>query len=87
MVAGATRLVAGASGTTPDGSVRFPGEFSVLADAFAPGQVLNFGSLAYIVDCYDELRPLHGATPVGNEPPVPPPPLGLLGAHLEVLAL
>ena len=37
MVARATRLIARASGTTPDGGVRFPDEFSITADAFAPG--------------------------------------------------
>ena len=67
-VAGATRLVTGASGTALDGGVCFPGEFSIVAGAFAPGQVLNFGSLAYVTDCYSELRPLHGAAPVGNKP-------------------
>jgi hypothetical protein len=66
-VARATRLVARASGTTPDGDVCFPGEFFVIGGAFALGQVLNFGSLAYITDCYGELCPLNGATPVGNE--------------------
>ena len=86
MVAGATRLVARASGTTPDGGVRFPGEFSVMAGAFALDYVLNFGSLAYVADCYDELRPLHKAAPVGNEPPASPPLLGLLGVDLKVLA-
>jgi hypothetical protein len=85
-MAGATRLVTGASGAAPDGGVRFPGEFSVVAGAFAIGQVLNFGSLAYIADCYDELRPLHGAAPAGNKPSASPPLLGLLGANLEVLA-
>jgi hypothetical protein len=57
-----------------------------VAGTFTPGQVLNFGSLAYIADCYGELRPLHGAALVGNKRSVPPPPLGLLGANLEVLA-
>ena len=56
MVAEATRLVAGAGGAAPDGGVRLPGEFSITADAFAPGQVLNFGRLAYIIDYYGELR-------------------------------
>jgi hypothetical protein len=37
-VAGATHLIIGASGTTPDGSVRFHGEFFITADAFALGQ-------------------------------------------------
>ena len=54
-VAGATRLVAEASDAAPDGGVRFPGEFSVAAGAFAPGQVLNFGSLSNIAACYSEL--------------------------------
>jgi hypothetical protein len=86
MVAGATRLVTGASGTAPDGGARFPNEFFVTAGAFALGQVLNFGSLAYVTDCYDELRPLHGVAPVVSEPPASPTPPGLLGAYLEVLA-
>jgi hypothetical protein len=86
MVAGATRLVVGASGTAPDSGVRFPGEFFIIAGAFALGQVLNFGSLAYVSDCYGELRPLNGAALMGNELSVLPPLLGLLGADLEVLA-
>jgi hypothetical protein len=85
-VARATRLVARASETTPDGDVRFPSEFFIIAGAFALGQVLNFGSLAYIADCYEELCPLNGATPVGNELQVSSPPLGLLGGDLKVLA-
>jgi hypothetical protein len=86
MVAGATCLVIGASGTTLDGGVYFRSEFSVMASAFAPGQVLNFGSLSYVIDYYGELRPLHGAVPVGNELPASPPLPGPLGADLEVLA-
>jgi hypothetical protein len=31
------------------------------------GRVLNFGNLAYVIDCYGELCPLHGAAPAGNE--------------------
>ena len=85
-MAGATRLIAGASGTALDGCVRFPSEFFVMAGAFAPGQVLNFGSLAYVTDCYGELCPLHGVVPAGNESPVSPPLPGLLGVYLEVLA-
>jgi hypothetical protein len=57
-----------------------------MTDAFAPGQVLNFGSLAYVVDCYDELHPLKEAAPAGNKPPTLPSLLGLLGADLKVLA-
>jgi hypothetical protein len=83
-VAKATRLVARASGAAPDGGVRFPDEFS-MANTFARGQVLNFGSLTYIADCYGELHPFHGAAPTGNEPPASPPPRGLLGADLELL--
>ena len=37
MVAGATRLVVGASGTTIDGGVRFPTEFSVTTGSFTLG--------------------------------------------------
>ena len=85
-VAGATRLIAEASGVALDGVVRFSGAFAITAGAFALGQVLNFGSLAYIVDCNSELRPLHRATPAGNWPLALPPPPELLGADLEVLA-
>ena len=86
MVAGATRLITGASDTALDGGVRFLGEFSIMAGAFASGQALNFGSLAYIIDCYGELRPLHGATLAGNVALVLPLLPGLLGVDLEVLA-
>jgi hypothetical protein len=85
-MAGATRLVARARGTILDGSVHFLGEFSAMAGAFTLGLVLNFGSLAYVPDYYDERRPLHVATPAGSEPPTSPTLLGLLGADLEVLA-
>jgi hypothetical protein len=85
-LAGATYHITGASGVIPDDDVHFPIELSVITGDFTPGQVLNFGSLAYVADCHGELRPLHGAAPVGNEPPVSPPPPGLLGANLEVLA-
>ena len=67
-VVGATRLITRASGTAPNGGVCFPGEFSVVAGTFAPGQVLNFGSLAYIADCYGELHSLHEAASTGSEP-------------------
>ena len=62
-MAGATRLIAGASGAAPDGGVHFPGEFSITASTFAPNQVLNFESLAYVADRYSELRPLKEAPP------------------------
>jgi hypothetical protein len=74
MVAGATCLVTEASGIALDGGVCFLDEFSVTADAFALGQVLNFGWLAYITDCYGDLCPLHRAASLGNEPSVSPPP-------------
>jgi hypothetical protein len=41
-LAGATRLVTGASGTAPDGSVSLLGEFFIIASTFALGQVLVF---------------------------------------------
>jgi hypothetical protein len=66
MVAGATRLVAGASGVTPDGGVRFPGKFFVMAGAFTLGQVLNFGSLAYVDDRYGKHHPRSEAAPVSH---------------------
>ena len=59
MVSEATRLVTGAGGVTPKGNVCFSSE--VAAGAFVPSQLLNFGSLAYVVDCYGELcRPPQG---------------------------
>jgi hypothetical protein len=67
-VVGATRLVAGVSSIAPDASVHCPSELSVTTGAYAPGQVLHFGSLAYIADCHDELHLLHGATPAGDGP-------------------
>ena len=86
MVAGATCLVTRANGTAPDGGVCFLGEFFIIVDAFALGQVQNFGSLSYVADSYGELCLLHEATSVGNEPPTSSPLPGLLGADLEVLA-
>jgi hypothetical protein len=72
-------------GTAPDNGV-LPDEFSVVAGTFAPSQVLNFGSLAYVVDYYGELYPLKELAPVDNKSLVSPSPLGLLEADLEVLA-
>jgi len=86
MMARATCLIAGVGGTTSDGGVYFPSKLSIMADAFAPSQVLNFGTLAYVADCYNELHLLHGATLAGIEPPTSPPPPGPLRANLEVLA-
>jgi hypothetical protein len=85
-MAEATCPIVGASGTTLDGSVRFPSEFSVAAGAFALSRVLNFGTLAYVADCYGELRLLHGVAPVGIEPPISPPSPGPSRTDLEVLA-
>ena len=86
MVAGATRLIVGASGSALDGGVLFLSEFSIMVSAFTLGQVLNFGSLAYVTDCYGEPCPLNGAAPIGNKLPTLPPSTGLLGADLEDLA-
>jgi hypothetical protein len=71
-VAGGTRLVAGASGIAPDDYVRFPGEFFITTSTFALVQVLNFGSLAYVADCYGELRPLHGLCRQAMNPCIAP---------------
>ena len=57
-----------------------------MAGTFTMGQVLNFGSLAYITDCYGELHLHHRAVMAGNEPPVSSPLLGPSRADLEVLA-
>jgi hypothetical protein len=67
-MAEATHLVAGASAAARDSSVYFPGEFSIVAGAFTLGQVLSFGSLAYIADYYGKLRPLHRTMSVSYEP-------------------
>jgi hypothetical protein len=61
-VAEATCLIARASSTALDGGVRFPGEF-IIAGTFTLGQVLNFGSLAYVADCYGKLCPLDRTVP------------------------
>jgi hypothetical protein len=50
MVARATRLIVRASDATLDGCIRFPGKFFITTGGFALGQVLNFGSLAYVAD-------------------------------------
>ena len=81
-----TCLIARASDTALDGDACFPSEFFITTGAFALGQVLNFGSLAYIIDYHGELCSLNGAAPAGNELPTPPPLPGLLGVDLEVLA-
>ena len=85
-MARATCLIAGASSTAPDSGVCFPSEFFITTGAFTPGQVLNFGTLAYIADCYSELWLLDGAMPVSNEFPASPPLPGHLGADREGLA-
>jgi hypothetical protein len=73
-IVGATRLITGASGIALDDGIRFPSEFSVAIGAYALGQVLRFGSLAYITDCHNELRLLqravHGITVVAFHPEV-----------------
>ena len=56
MVAGATCLIAKASGTAPDDGVGFSDEIFITTGAFPLGQVLNFESLAYVANCYGELR-------------------------------
>jgi hypothetical protein len=78
----ATRLVAGAGSAAPEGGVRFFGEVATTAGAFILGQVLNFGSLAYIADCYSKLHPLMETMPADNESLASCPPPGLLGADL-----
>ena len=85
-MARATCLIAGASSTAPDSGVPFPSLFFITASAYALGQVLNFGSLAYVIDCYGKLCPLNRVMLVDNELSTSPPPLGLLGADLKVLA-
>ena len=68
MVAEATCLVARESGAALDGCVGFPGEFFIMAGAFALGQFLNFGSLAYVVDCNGEHHLLNEAALASNDP-------------------
>jgi hypothetical protein len=71
-VAEATCLVTGAGGAALESSVCLPCDISIVVNAFTPGQVLNFGSLAYVADCYGELHLLKEAEPVGNESGVDP---------------
>jgi hypothetical protein len=68
-VAKATRLVTGAGGIALDGDVRFLGEFSVVVGTFAPGQVLIFGTLAYIANSDGELCPIYEAALVSSKLP------------------
>ena len=66
----------------------FLGGFPIFLGGFwPPRKFRSVVVLAYVVDCYGELHPLHGATPVGSKPLASPTPSGLLGAYLEVLAL
>ena len=85
MVVGATCLVARASSTTLDSGVHFPGK-SIIAGAFTLNLAFNIGNLGYVTDYYDKLCPLNGTMPAGNELPALPPPAGLLGVDLKVLA-
>lgn len=66
-VAGATRLIVGTGGTTLEGDVYCSSEVIIIAGAFVPGQVLNFGNLTYIADCYGQLHPHKEIAPVGSE--------------------
>jgi hypothetical protein len=68
-VAKATRLVTRVGGIALDGDVRFLGKFSVIVGTFAPGQVLIFGTLAYIANSDDELRPIYEAALVSIKVP------------------
>jgi hypothetical protein len=61
------------------------GATRLVTGAGGASQVLNFGSLAYVANCYGELHPLKEATSVDNESPALSPPLILLGADLKVL--
>jgi hypothetical protein len=83
-VARATRLIARASDASPDDGVHFHSEFLVTVIAFTLGQVLNFGSLAYITDCYSELRPLCGTMPVDYAAPALYPLTGPPGANRQI---
>ena len=85
-MAGATRLIIGASDATIDGGIYFPNKFFITAGAFTLGQILNFGSLAYITDYHGELHLLNGDTPVDCVFLVLPLLLGSLRIDLKALA-
>lgn len=68
-VAGATRLIAGIGGSTLEGGVCYSSEVIIIAGVFVPGQVLNFGNLTYIADCYGQLHPHKEVTPMDSESP------------------
>jgi hypothetical protein len=63
----ATYLAARAGGAALDSGVRFPSKFSIIADGFAPYQVLNFRSLANVTDYHGKLHPLKDVASMNNE--------------------
>jgi len=86
MVARATCLFVIVSGTALDGGIHFPDMFLITVNASTLDHVLNFGSLAYIADCYGEIHSLDGARPMATKYLALPTPSSLLGADLKVLA-
>jgi len=66
--------------------VRFSREIVIVGGSFVPVQVHSFGSLGYVTNYNDELHPLEESPSKDNESPASYPPLGLLGANMEVLA-
>ena len=59
-VARAARLTAGTGNAD---------EVIIAVGAFVLGQVLNFGSLVYVIDCYGQIHPHMEAVLVDNESP------------------
>jgi hypothetical protein len=66
--------------------VVFFGKIVTAGGTFTLGQALSFGSLDYIADHSGELGLFKETSSEDNKSPTSYPPLGFLGADLEVLA-
>ena len=82
----ATRLVTREGDIAQKAACASPVRSSLQPAPLPPGQDLNFGSLAYVVDYSGELHPLKEIMLGVNESLASYPLLGLLGADHEVLA-
>jgi hypothetical protein len=84
-VARTTHFGTGARDTVPEDGVCFSSKIVITSGSFALGQVLNFGSLDYVIDQSIEHHPLEETLLEDNESLASYHPLGLLGAILKVL--
>jgi hypothetical protein len=86
MMARATHLVVRVGSAALQGGFHFSDEVIISIGAFVLGQVLNFGSLAYVADYYGELQPLKETPSVDNRSLASCHLPSLLGVDLKVLA-